>query len=84
MPPAPLRWYFLNGSEYHQKFIGTIIRVLVQQLCAKSGIKILSTPLRSEVSHQRYVSQKKKSGRKEAESPSNLFSSVLAILIAFR
>ena len=30
---------FLNGSEVRQKFIGTIVRVLVRHLRAYSGIK---------------------------------------------
>ena len=27
-------FFFLNGSEFRQKLIGTIIRVLVRHLCA--------------------------------------------------
>ena len=33
-------FYFLNGSEFCQELISTIIRVLVRHLCAKSSIKL--------------------------------------------
>ena len=45
-------FFFLNGSEFRQKLIGTIIRVLVRHLHAQSGIKQGQRPLRGEVSHQ--------------------------------
>ena len=44
--------FFLNGSEFRQKLIGTIIRVLVRHLRSKSGIKQWQRPLRGEVSHR--------------------------------
>ena len=43
---------FLNGSEFCQKLIVTIIRVLVRDLCEYSSIKQWQKPLQGEVSHQ--------------------------------
>ena len=44
--------FFLNGSEFCQKLICSIIRVLVRHPHAYSGIKLWQRPLRGEVSHQ--------------------------------
>ena len=44
--------FFLNGSEFRQKLIGTLIRVLVWHLRAYSGIKQWKRPLWGVLSHQ--------------------------------
>ena len=45
-------FFFLNGSEFHQKLISTIIRMLVWHLRAYSSIKLWQKPLQGEVPHQ--------------------------------
>ena len=45
-------FFFLNGSKFCQKLIGTIIRMLVRHLLALSGIKKWQRPLGGEVSRQ--------------------------------
>ena len=44
--------FFLNGSEFRQKLIRTIIRVLVQHLYAKTSLGYWLRPLRIKVSLQ--------------------------------
>ena len=45
-------FFFLNGTEFDQKLIGTIISVLHKSLCEWLGIKKKETPLQGEVSDQ--------------------------------